>query len=78
LDRVTIIQDIEQEWIDMPANGGTSNVIDWAIVGTGIGIGVILLLLLFAGYCLRIRQQRSNELTALRSRRGGYEIVQVK
>ena len=78
LDRVTIIQDIEQEWIDMPANGGTSNVIDWAIVGTAIGIGVILLLLLFAGYCLRIRQQRSNELTALRSRRGGYEIVQVK
>ena len=79
LDRVLIIQDIDQLWIDSisPVNGGSANAIDWTSVGAGIGAGASFLMLLGAGYFLRVRQQRSNELSALRSRRGGYEIVQV-
>jgi len=77
MDRVLIIQDIDQLWVDTPVNGGNANAIDWTSVGAGIGAGASFLMLLGAGYCLRIRQQRSNELSALRSRRGGYEIVQV-
>jgi hypothetical protein len=77
MDRVLILQDIEQPWVDTLVNGGSSNAIDWNTIGIGIGVGSSSIVMLIAGYCLRIRQQRSNELSALRSRRGGYEIVQV-